>query len=87
MLAIVSTLALIYRALTIFYPGIRVVATHSHCRIVNVKKIKDILGHGRVGDWFLLDLLSKNMDPINFRDLVLTMNDKLETRKDHKNGV
>ena len=86
-IALVSALTLVYRALTIFYPGIRVVATHSHCRLIQQDEIKCVLNHGRVGDWFLLDLLSKNMDPLNFRDLILDLNHKFELTKDTKNGV
>lgn len=86
-LAIASALALVYRALTVFYPGMRVVATHSHCRISNPKQIKEVLKHGSVGDWFLLDLLSKNMDPLNFRDLIIDLKEKIDMVKDSKNGV
>ncbi|KAI2801773.1 Structural component of the gap junction [Blomia tropicalis] len=86
-LAIVSALALVYRALTIFYPGMRTMATHSHCRISNPKEIREVLKYGKVGDWFLLDLLAKNMDPLNFRDLVLDLKTKYDIAKDTKNGV
>jgi hypothetical protein len=34
-----------------------------------------------------LDMLSKNMDPLNFRDLVLDLKSKFELVKDTKNGV
>lgn len=86
-LAIVSAFALVYRALTIFYPGLRVIATHSHCRIANPKDIKTVLKYGGVGDWFLIDLLSKNIDPLNFRELIISLKDKFENYKDPKNGV
>jgi len=65
----------------------RVVATHSHCRISNPKAIREVLKYGGVGDWFLLDMLAKNMDPLNFRDLVLDLKNKYELVKDTKNGV
>ena len=80
-------LAIVYRALTIFYPGMRTMATHSHCRISNPKEIREVLKYGKVGDWFLLDLLAKNMDPLNFRDLVLDLKTKYDIAKDTKNGV
>lgn len=86
-LALVSFLALIYRSLTIFYPSIRVIAVHSHCRITSPKLIREVLAYGRAGDWFVLDLLSKNMDPLNFRDLLCELKNKFDMAKDTKNGV
>lgn len=86
-LAIVTAFALIFRALIIFNPRLRVIATHTHCRLANPDYIREVLRYGRVGDWFLLDLLAKNIDPINFRDLIIDLKDKLELTKDPKNGI
>lgn len=86
-LVVVSVLALIYRFFTFLYPRMRVMATHSHCRISNPKAIREVLKYGGIGDWFLLDMLSKNMDPLNFRDLILDLKNKFELVKDTKNGV
>lgn len=87
LLGLVSALALIYRAMTFCYPSIREMATFSHCRIANRKLVRSVLRYGRVGDWFLLDLLAKNLDPINFRDLLLDLKDKLELSKEVQNDV
>src|SRR5699024_8909064 len=76
-LAIVSALALLYRALTIFVPRFRVMTVAAHCRISSPRDIRKVLRHGTVGDWFLLDLLAKNMEPANFRDLILNLKEKL----------
>ncbi|KAH9510824.1 innexin inx2 [Dermatophagoides farinae] len=87
-MAIASALGLLYRAMTILYPGIRVMATHSHCRIVNPDLIRNVLHSGQVGDWFLIDLIAKNIDPINFRDLLIDLDRKLGMEiKDSKNGM
>lgn len=87
-MAIASALGLVYRAMTILYPGIRVMATHSHCRIVNPDLIRNVLHSGQVGDWFLIDLIAKNIDPINFRDLLIDLDRKLGMEiKDSKNGM
>lgn len=86
-LAIITAFALVFRALTIFNSSTRVFATHSHCRLASEDAIREVLRYGSVGDWFLLDLLAKNIDPINFRDLILDLKDKLELTKDPKNGI
>lgn len=86
-LALVSAVALIYRASTIFYPGLRRIAVHSHCRIADPKLIKEVLQMGGVGDWFILDLLSKNIDPLNFNDLMTDLKLKNDGYKNSKNGL
>lgn len=70
-LAVASVVAIVYRVLTIVIPRIRVLATQSRCRVVNREALETVVSKLRIGDWFLLDLLSKNIDPLNFRDLVL----------------
>jgi len=59
-------------------PRVRVMATQSRCRIANRDALNSIITKARLGDWFLLDLLSKNIDPLNFRDLVADYYKKLE---------
>lgn len=70
-LAIASIVAIIYRALTILIPRIRVLATQSRCRLANREALESVVNRLRIGDWFVLDLLSKNLDPLNFRDLMV----------------
>jgi hypothetical protein len=70
-LAVASIIAIIYRALTIVVPRIRVLATQSRCRLANREALESVINRLRIGDWFVLDLLSKNLDPLNFRDLMV----------------
>lgn len=77
-LAIVSVLALVYRLVSIVVPRVRVLATQSRCRIANRDALDTIITKVRIGDWFVLDLLSKNLDPLNFRDLVTDFYKKIE---------
>ncbi len=84
-LAIMSFLAIIYRAITIFYPGVRVMATQSHCRIASTQALNSVLSQCRVGDWFLIDLLSKNLDPLNFKDLVFDLYRRMDGK--NSNGI
>lgn len=77
-LAIVSLIALVYRALTIMIPKVRVLATQSRCRLAKYEALNGIIMKSKVGDWFMLDLLSKNLDPLNFKDLVEEYYKKME---------
>jgi hypothetical protein len=84
-LAIMSFLAIIYRAITIFYPGVRVMATQSHCRIANTQALTSVLSQCRVGDWFIIDLLSKNLDTLNFKDLIFDLYRRMDGK--NPNGI
>jgi hypothetical protein len=77
-LAIMSTWAIIYRAITIFYPRARVMATQSHCGNANKQELQSVLRHCGVGDWFFINLLSKNLNSFNFKDLIHDLNRKME---------
>jgi hypothetical protein len=77
-LAVISVIALIYRVITILVPRSRVLATHSRCRIANRDAMTTVINQCQIGDWFLLDLLSKNLDPLNFKDLIIDLYKRLE---------
>ena len=83
-MVIVSGLALFYRLLSLLFKSVRCTAIASHCRFSQRKLICSVLDHCSLGDWFLLDLLSKNIDPINFRDLMLEFVSQLEPQKVHE---
>ncbi len=82
LLAVLSALTLLYRALTIFIPTLRVMALNSHCRLSNSRAIKQVLSKGSIGDWFMLDLLAKNMEASNFKELIVRLKEKFETDAD-----
>lgn len=73
-IAIVSVLAVIYRLATLFSSQIRTMVTHSRCRISNRYELAEVVERSTVGDWFILDLLSRNLDPINFREIISALN-------------
>lgn len=69
-IAAVSAVAVIYRLLTFFSRAARVNATYLHCRTTNKRELRDIIEHASVGDWFIIDLLSRNMASANFKKLI-----------------
>lgn len=77
-LAVLSGLVLVYRAITIFLPRSRFVITRSRARLANQDYLEAIINKFKLGDWLLLDLLSKNLDPINFRDVITDLARRLD---------
>ncbi|XP_054714018.1 innexin inx2-like [Uloborus diversus] len=69
-LAVLSAIVLAYRMLIIFWPASRFLALRSRSRIVDKKDLHVVLSRANLGDWFLLHLLCKNLEPLNFRDLI-----------------
>jgi hypothetical protein len=80
-LAIASLVAIVYRALTYLLPTMRILATQSRCRLVNRAALENLLHQLDAGDWFVIDLLSKNIDPLNFRDLVIDYYQEIDRAK------
>lgn len=69
-LFICTVIALIYRLFTITSQKVRTLAIQSQCKIVNTQALEQVVTKMNPGDWFVLDLLAKNLDPLNFCDLV-----------------
>lgn len=69
-IAVVSVLAVAYRLATLFFPQLRVMVTHARCRLMNRYELSEVVNRASIGDWFMLDLLSRNLDPNNFRALI-----------------
>ncbi|XP_064463111.1 innexin inx2-like [Ornithodoros turicata] len=69
-LAVLSTMALLYRAIILLFPVARYLVMR--CRNVQADKdyVANICKATALGDWFVLDILCKNMDSANFRELV-----------------
>jgi len=69
-LAIVTTIILIYRAFVIFFPSIRLTLLKKRARLVEKNNLRELLELTDLGDWFLLMQIGKNVDTINYRDIV-----------------
>lgn len=77
LLAILSFISIIYRIFTIVSIKIRFWTTKLTCRIADRKIFLNLLNKLPVSDWFILDLLAKNLDPLNFWDLVVDLDNVL----------
>lgn len=69
-LAVLSAVILAYRLLIILWPAARFLAIRSRSRVADKKDLHLIMSKIHLGDWFVLYLLCKNLEPLNFRDVV-----------------
>ncbi|XP_049272805.1 innexin inx2-like [Rhipicephalus sanguineus] len=69
-LAVLSGVVLIYRAFDIFLPQIRFIVLRRRAMLANKDYVERVCDHCKLGDWLVLNLLCKNMDPVNFRALI-----------------
>lgn len=77
-LAVLSGGLLIYRILVLVSIKWRENVLVQRARLSERDEIISVLNNGAVGDWFLMYMLCKNMDPLHYRELVgrLTSKDK-----------
>ena len=78
--SVISGVSLIYRLATIFGPQIRNHLLRSKARLVDPEYINTIANKCKVGDWFILYQLGRNMDPLIFRELIQDLARRLEGR-------
>ena len=74
-IAVVSVLAVVYRLATLFFGQLRIMVTHSRCRVMNRYDLGEVINRSSVGDWFIIDLLSRNLNPACFRELIKEVRD------------
>lgn len=69
-LAIITGAVLVYRLLILFFEALRKTVLRSRSRLCDPYHLNVVLNVSKIGDWFLLHLLAKNMDGQNFREFV-----------------
>jgi len=69
-LAFVTTLILIYRFFVIFFPKLRLKLLKNKARFVDKNNLQELLQVTDLGDWFLLMQIGKNIDAINYREIL-----------------
>ncbi|XP_013773579.1 innexin inx2-like [Limulus polyphemus] len=80
-LAVISGIMLVYRVTIILWPRSRLLLLRFRARLANKRNIEIIIQHCKIGDWFILDLLCKNIDSLHFRDVVADLAKELEDSK------
>ncbi|XP_064481472.1 innexin inx2-like [Ornithodoros turicata] len=77
-LSVPSGLAIIYRSVLLLWPAARFHVLKLSARLANSTSLERVLKRCDVGEWFLLDLLAKNMDPVHYRDLISDLEKQME---------
>lgn len=77
-LAVMCGLVVIYRMFIAIFPVFRPFFLHARCRIASRHEINIVLRKTNIGDWFLLYMLGKNVDPVMFKEIVSEMAKKVE---------
>ncbi|XP_076347570.1 innexin inx2-like [Tachypleus tridentatus] len=78
LLAVLSGLVLLYRVVIVFWPRSRLLILRYRARLTNADYLEMVLNRCLLGDWFLLELLCKNVDSLNYRDLIEDFARRLE---------
>ncbi|KAH6929501.1 hypothetical protein HPB50_000877 [Hyalomma asiaticum] len=79
-LAVVSALVLVYRVLLLISPLARFHSIKAKARLTNGTQLEHVLERSQLGEWFLLDLLAKNLDPVHYRDLITDLDKHLGSK-------
>ncbi|GBN09440.1 Innexin shaking-B [Araneus ventricosus] len=70
LLIILTSSSLMMDILLIFSVTTRIYALQTHFYFVDKRDIRILMRKGSFGDWFLIDLLGRNLDNILFKDIV-----------------
>ena len=76
--SIITGVQVIYRLAVLVMPRLREILLRTRARLAPMIKIETICRKSRLGDWFLLYQLGKNMDPLVFRDFINDLYKKLQ---------
>lgn len=77
-LGFLSLGAVIWKITIIGFPRARYVLLHAFNRIVPERYFQTVVDRISYGDWFLLYLLSKNLDIFHFRDVMIQLAERLD---------
>lgn len=78
-LATMLSVLVVYRAVILAVPSIRPTLLHARNKMVSRQDVSTISRKTEVGDWWLLYMLGRNMDPIIFKEVISDLSKKIET--------
>lgn len=84
-LALLSGLLLIYRIFTLMLDRLRDKMLIGRAKLADQDDIINVLSNSDIGDWFLLYMLCKNMDPLHFNALISTLSESEKDNDDMDN--
>ncbi|XP_075149432.1 innexin inx5-like [Haematobia irritans] len=76
-----SGINLIYRYVMIYNPSFRLHLLHCRARFMPRSYIRNVISDFSFGDWFVLFKVSRNINPVVFRDLMQDLYEKCNAKK------
>nr|CAH0102515.1 unnamed protein product [Daphnia galeata] len=80
-MATLLALLIVYRAILLAVPRIRPLILHARNRFVPSEVINAISDKLEVGDWWILYMLGRNLEPLVYREVVSELSKKIETNE------
>ena len=77
LLAVLSTLVILYRLIIIISPKMRAYLLYIRFRLIRREVINTIVKKSYVGDWFLFYMLGQNVDSMIFKEVMHELARKL----------
>ncbi|XP_063373735.1 innexin inx1 [Cydia amplana] len=79
-LATLLSMLLVYRLIILFVPSIRPRLLHARSRSIAMETAASVSRRCDVGDWWLLYMLARNMDPIIYREFIAEFSKRLDEK-------
>lgn len=83
-LAILTAMVVIFRLMVIFMPSIRPRLMHARNRMVPEDAIESVSKRVSVGDWWVLYMLGRNIDPQIYKEVIAEFAKKNDTNQSNK---
>lgn len=78
-LAILTGAVLVFRLVMILTPSLRPRLMHARNRMVPLDAVESVSRKVSIGDWWVLYMLGRNIDPQIYRDVIVEFSKKNET--------
>ncbi|XP_046441367.1 innexin inx2-like [Daphnia pulex] len=82
LLAVLSSLALIYRLAVLSGSRTRMFLLRAQAQLAPCNEVESVFRKCQIGDWFILVLLSKNIDPLAYKELICDLACRFEGREE-----
>ncbi|VVC86537.1 innexin inx2-like [Leptidea sinapis] len=79
-LAFISAAAVLFRILVLSVPPLRTYLIMGQLRYVKRRVVSKIVKRFGFGDWYILYLLGKNMNPIIYKDLIIELSKEIDSK-------
>ena len=78
-LAVLTSMYILYQVAVLLVPALRRTMLERNAKHDFHEKVEHLMRKADIGDWFIIFLLSKNLDSIMFREFITQLSEKLKT--------